>query len=125
MQTLLSLHPTHTSGGGLQFSPPTAAGHTPTSSAGLAPWPSPEELLKESLRQSLSALHALSRIKSLVENPPSNGEEEEEGGEGGIAQIMGFYDRAVGEMRAAGEVLVFTPYFDFSALHLTWRGGVG
>lgn len=71
------------------------------------PWPSPEELLKESLRQSLSALHALGRIKSLVENlPSSSGEEKEEEGEGGIAQIMGYYDRAVGEMKAAGDVLV-------------------
>lgn len=72
-------------------------------SANIPPsWPDPEELLKESLRQSLSALHALGRIKALSGRLPAD-EEVDTGGE--IAQIMGIYDRAVGEMRAAGEVL--------------------
>lgn len=59
--------------------------------------------MKESLRQSLSALHALGRIKALSGRLPAD-EEIDTGGE--IAQIMGIYDRAIGEMRAAGEVLV-------------------
>lgn len=104
-KTLLSLHPTASSRG-LQFphAPPT----TPTRPT---PWPSPEELLKESLRQSLSALHALGRIKSLVDNHHPEKDVDDSSGEGekGIAQIMGFYDRAVGEMKAAGEVLVLSP----------------
>lgn len=119
-KTLLSLHPT--ASGGVQFPQSTACGPSSSHSAGPAPWPSPEELLKESLRQSLSALHALGRIKSLVDNLPGSEDDENDGeeegggsggggagGEKGIAQIMGFYDRAVGEMKAAGEVLVLGP----------------
>lgn len=107
-KTLLSLHPTSASG--VQFPPVTASGSSaPPCSTGATPWPSPEELLKESLRQSLSALHALGRIKSLVDNLPAGVEEDKKEGERGIAQIMGFYDRAVGEMKAAGEVLVLGP----------------
>lgn len=109
-KTLLSLHPTGASAG-VQFHPPTAFGSAPSPSTGPTSWPSPEELLKESLRQSLSALHALGRIKSLVDNLPDSGEKDEKEGERGIAQIMGFYDRAVGEMKAAGEVLVLTQPF--------------
>lgn len=111
-KTLLSLHPTSASG--VQFPPVTASGSSaPPCSTGATPWPSPEELLKESLRQSLSALHALGRIKSLVDNLPAGVEEDKKEGERGIAQIMGFYDRAVGEMKAAGEVLVLGPVLNF------------
>lgn len=70
-------------------------------------WPSPEELLKESLRQSLSALHALSQIKYLVGKSPSPKDEQNgETGGGGVGEVMGVYDRAMHEMRAAAEILV-------------------
>jgi len=70
-------------------------------------WPSPEELLKESLRQSLSALHALSQIKYLVGKSPSPTDEQNgETGGGGVSEVMGVYDRAMHEMRAAAEILV-------------------
>lgn len=120
IKTLLSLHPTGASG--VPFTPSTASGSTPLT--GPVTWPTPEELLKESLRQSLSALHALGRIKSLTNNLPGSGEEDEEEGTGGIAQVMGFYDRAVDEMKAAGEVLVLSPVPVFSR-HLSPTNLVG
>ena len=92
----------------LSLQPAVAA--TPTTPSNFdAPvhWPSPEELLKESLRQSLSALHALSQIKYLVEKSPSSMDEQNGGtGGGGVGEVMGVYDRAMHEMRAAAEILV-------------------
>ncbi|RPB01305.1 hypothetical protein L873DRAFT_1827223 [Choiromyces venosus 120613-1] len=94
---LLSLQPTA-----------TTAPTTPSNFDAPVHWPSPEELLKESLRQSLSALHALSQIKYLVEKSPSPTDEHNgETGGGGVSEVMGVYDRAMHEMRAAAEILTW------------------
>ncbi|CAZ84259.1 unnamed protein product [Tuber melanosporum] len=94
---LLSLQPT-----------PTPTPTTPSNFDAPVHWPSPEELLKESLRQSLSALHALSQIKYLVEKSPSSIDEQNgEAGGGGVSEVMGVYDRAMHEMRAAAEILAW------------------
>jgi len=94
---LLSLQPTATT-------VPT----TPSNFDAPVHWPSPEELLKESLRQSLSALHALSQIKYLVGKSPSPTDEQNgETGGGGVSEVMGVYDRAMHEMRAAAEILAW------------------
>ncbi|CUS12118.1 unnamed protein product [Tuber aestivum] len=86
----------------------TPAPRTPSTYDAPVHWPSPEELLKESLRQSLSALHALSQIKYLVEKSPSPTDEQNgETSSGGVSEVMGVYDRAMHEMRAAAEILTW------------------
>ncbi|KAF8246497.1 hypothetical protein K440DRAFT_364484 [Wilcoxina mikolae CBS 423.85] len=89
--TLLSLHPS-------------------SSQSQHANWPDPEELLKESLRQSLSALRTLRESKKVVEGIHERRRETEELASPtvsgpGVFEVEAMYERIVGDMRGAREVL--------------------
>ncbi|KAL7272251.1 hypothetical protein RUND412_004948 [Rhizina undulata] len=122
--TLLSLHPPDLS----------ASSQTPLIlSPGASPeptWPEANALLKESLRQSLSALKGLDRIGVLAQKWEADNKcqgymmgaedmeelddvrdvEKEQGGEEGVVGIMNIYDRALAEMTAAREAMALAEH---------------
>jgi len=92
---LLSLHPTIT---------------TETQ----AHWPDPEELLKESLRQSLAALRALREAKSIIKNIDCRRASESEGSEPcagaaperNVFEVEELFKKVVGDLKGAKEAIV-------------------
>ena len=115
-KTLLSLHPPPAGGG----SGAMDVDADPANSG--AAWPDPEDLLKESLRQSLCALRTLRESKKLVlqrrtttshvDTSGSSSSSSSMGAGAGapsVWDVEGMVSQVVANLRGAREVLVCTP----------------
>ncbi|KAI5856942.1 hypothetical protein BZA05DRAFT_433629 [Tricharina praecox] len=78
-----------------------------------AHWPDPEELLKESLRQSLAALRALREAKSVIRNIDGRRASESDGAEPppdlepgrNVFEVEALFESVVGDLKSAKEAI--------------------
>lgn len=83
-----------------------------------AHWPDPEELLKESLRQSLAALRALREAKSVIRNIDGRRASESDGAEPppdlepgrNVFEVEALFESVVGDLKSAKEAIVSIPF---------------